>query len=364
MKKKFPALAVVLALLVSLVPGARASGSLFFVGINDDIPLLLPGDTAAYYAGGLLYAPYTVFDAGPAGINVSYSAEGQTLALFTMNQRMVYDLSAGTVTERNGDPVPVETVYRNGVLYIPVEQAARAFGLSVSLMSSETGCLLLRFTNGSQIYDNEKFLSRSELFITHMLDSYGDLNSGEIQSGTPAEPGEPEPDEPEPEGEITLYLAFTGEAVSQETLQDLEAMAAVTEQEAHAAFFLTRAQLEEDAELVRQLYARGFTIGLTVDASCQDPAQELRLANETLDQVLFCKTLMVLLPEEMEAPSGYVIFRQPRESAPLEELLAEAETPKLAIFTGSASAELATIIAREIVPQPLLETTRLSAETE
>ncbi len=364
MKKKLSALAVVLALLVSLVPGVRASGSLFFVGVNDDIPLLLPGDTAAYYAGGLLYAPYTVFDAAPAGINVSYSAEGQTLALFTMNQRMVYDLSAGTVTERNGDPIPVETVYRNGVLYIPVEQAAKAFGLSVSLMSSETGCLLLRFTNGTQIYDNEKFLSRSELFVTHMLDAYGGLDSGEIQGGTPAEPGEPEPEEPEPVVELTLYLAFAAEAVSRETLLDLEAMAAVMEQEIPATFFLTRAQLEEDAELVRQLYGRGFTIGLTVDASCQDPAQELRLANEALDQLLFYKTLMVLLPEELEAPSGYVVFRQRREPPSLEELLPEAETPQLMVFTGSASNDLAMLIARQLVPQPLLETTRLSAEGE
>lgn len=361
MKKKISALAVLLALLVSLVPGVRASGSLFFVGVNDDIPLLLPGDTAAYYAGGLLYAPYTVFDAGPASINVSYSADEQTLALFTMNQRMVYNLHAGTVTERNGDPIPVETVYRNGILYIPVEQAAKAFGLSVSLMSSETGCLLLRFTNGSQIYDNDKFLSRSELFITHMLDSYGDLNSGEIQSGTTPDPAEPDPDEPEFVGEITLCLAFTGDAVGREALQDLEAMAAVTEQEVHAAFFLTKAQLEDNPTLVRQLYSQGFTIGLTVEPSCQDPAQELRLANDALDRILFQKTLLVLLPEELEAPSGYVIFRQPQELPPLEELLSEPDTPHLAIFTGSASSELAAIIDRGIIPQQLLETTQFSS---
>lgn len=358
MKKRFAALLVLAALLLALAPGAQASGSLFFVGVNDDIPLLLPGDTAAYYAGGLLYAPYTVFDCAPNNINASYSAEEATLLLFTMNQRLLYDLSAGVVTDRSGTQVPVDAVYRNGILYIPVEQAAKAFGLSVSLMSSETGCLLLRFTNGSQTYDNEKFLSRSELFIQHMLDSYGDLNSGEIQSGD--SPEHTEPEEPTYTGARSIYLALTGDAVSASTLQDLQAMADVQGAEAPAVFFLTEQQILEQSDLVWQILMQGHSIGLTVESGEADPASALRRANDALDQLLFFRSLMILLPEDMEAPDGYCVFRQPEQAPSPEDILPESDAPRLLVCSSNVSDTLSLLLDNDVTLLRLLETTQFS----
>jgi hypothetical protein len=42
----------------------------------------------------------------------------------------------------------VTVSYRGGILFIPAAQAAEHFGLSVTLLTSETGCPIIRFTNG------------------------------------------------------------------------------------------------------------------------------------------------------------------------------------------------------------------------
>lgn len=360
MKKRVIAALLLFAVVIAILPGAEASGSLFFVGVNDEIPLLLPGDTAAYYANGQLYAPYTVFDAAPGKISVSYSVEQETLVLFTMSQRVVFDLKNGTMTDRSGSETSVDTIYRNGILYLPVEQTVRCFGLQVSLLSSKTGCVILRFTNGSEIYDNEKFLDRSELFVSHMLDSYGGLSSGEIQSTAP--PEQQEPQTPEETGDAVIYLAFAADAVSLQTLKDLEAMEDVTGVAVQAVFFLTQEQILEERDLVRQIYAEGHTLGLTVDAPQNDLADALARANDALDEAVFCRSLLVLLPQNADAPSGYCAF-YPEADNSLEAMLEQPEVGHLLVCRSDAAELLAQLMERSVSLQPLLETTRLSRDT-
>lgn len=358
MKKRWLAMVLVTVVLIGMIPGASASGSLFFVGVNDDIPLLLPGDTAAYYTNGLLYAPYTVFDAAPGKINVSYDSQEETLLLFTMSQRILYNLKEGTMTDRAGTVSNVEIIYRNGMLYIPVEQAAKAFGLSVSLMNSQTGCVLLRFTNGSEIYDDEKFLSRSELFITHMLESYGNLSAGEIQGNLAPEQSDPE--QPEFHGETTVYLAFTGNAVSQQTLLDLDAMDYVSGQNYYATFFLTAEQIIGNRDLVREIYAKGYLVGLTVEAGEEAVAESLQRANDALDRTIFCKTILVLLPQGTQTPDGYCVTWLPESDHIQEDILAQPEISHLLICTQDSAGVLSWLMEQNVSLLPLTETTAIS----
>ena len=50
-------------------------------------------------------------------------------------------------------------------------------------------------------------------------------------------------------------------------------------------------------ELVWSIYAAGHTIGLTVGAGETDVEAALTAANEAMDKVLFCRSILVLLPE-------------------------------------------------------------------
>ena len=99
MKKRLLALVLLAALVLACTPGAQAAGSLCFVAVNDTIPLTLPGSEAPYYSGGVLYLPYTAFNANPGGAVVSYNVDQGTFVLFNRTSRLVYDLEAGTVAD-------------------------------------------------------------------------------------------------------------------------------------------------------------------------------------------------------------------------------------------------------------------------
>ena len=158
MKKVLPAL-LALALILVLIPGAMAAGSLCFVAVNDTIPLTLPASDAPYYSGGTLFLPYTAFNANPGGVIVSNNVDQNTFVLFTRTSRLVYDLSDGTVTDESGNESPVTVSYRGGMLYIPAG-AAEHFGYSVSLLTGSRGEVIIRFTNGAQVYDDSSLWRR------------------------------------------------------------------------------------------------------------------------------------------------------------------------------------------------------------
>ena len=103
MNKRWTALVLALLMLCAAVLPASAAGAddLFFVAVNDSIPLTITGAKPHYAATGL-YVPYTVFDAAPGGVAQAYNAAEQTLVLFNRSGRLVFDLDSGTVTDESG----------------------------------------------------------------------------------------------------------------------------------------------------------------------------------------------------------------------------------------------------------------------
>jgi len=357
MKKRIIALLVFAVLMVGCLPGAQAAGALFFVGVNNDIPVLLSGETSPFYANGMLYAPYTVFNASPGGVNVSYDVDQGTFALFTLSNTVVYDLEESTMTVKSGKSTNVDVIYRGGILYVPVEQAAEQFGLTVSLITSQTGCVLLRFKDGTEVYNDQEFLEKSELFITHMLDTYGDQPLGEnvVSDEELEQPGEEDahPDAAE------VYLAFAGEAVSQSTLGHLEAMEYVTDTNVNCVFFVTWEQILEDKQLIRDIYNSGHLIGLTVSAGQTDVENALLQANDALDTVLFCRAFMALLPDDTQGPETLRVFRQSQTVADIEVALEYTQTPALLVCRENVAATLEQLSLRGVSVVQLLETSVL-----
>lgn len=354
MKKRIVALLLLLVLAVGFLPGAKAAGTLFFVGVNNDIPMLLSGETSPFYANGMLYAPYTVFGAGPGGVNVSYDTEQETFALFTLSNTVVYDLAEGTMTDKSGNSFSVDVIYRNGVLYLPVEQAAKQFGLSVSLLTSKTGCVLLRFKDGTEVYDDNAFLEKSELFITHMLETYGSQPPGEsvMPDEEPEENGEEDPVDESTE----VYLAFAGEAVSQSTLGHLEALEYVLDTELYCAFFLTEKQILNDSQLVRDLYNSGHMIGLTVSPGQTDAEAALQRANDALDDVIFCRSLMALLPESVSGQLPFRVYLPSQTVDTVEAVLEYTQSPALFVCRSDVAAALEQLALHNVSVLQLLET--------
>ena len=286
MKKRLIALLLTLALVLCGVPRYQAIGTLWFVSVNETIPLTMSGESEPFYMGNELYIPYSAFNANPGNVVQAYDTDRKTLALFTRHKRLVYNLATETMTDEDGNEYDVDPTYRNGVLFISADCVSH-FGLSVSLLYSASGYPVLRFKTGSQVYGDKEFIERAENVITYRAEN---TTAPEQEDNTPGKQ-QVKPPEVVEVPPIVYYLAFQGEGVSRANLEALQ------ELEAKAAFYLTKEQIQQDPELVRAIYAAGHSIGVTVSVQDAIPADALRDANAALDRVIFTKTLMAMLQE-------------------------------------------------------------------
>lgn len=296
MRKRIWALLLTVALLLPVLPRISALGTVWFVAVNDTIPMTMTADSEPRRDGNGLYLPYSVFDARPGGVVPSYNQASQTFVLFTRSKRLVYDLALDTRTTEDGTQSAAQLYYRNGLLFVP-SSSAEYFGLKVTLLTSKGGYSVLRFTDGTQSYSDEVFLEKAESLINYQAEhSYG----GMINTDPVKEP-QTDPSKETNEDRLSLVLCFYGNAVSRETEEALE------KNGLHGAFFLTEDQIKSDPSLVRSLYARGHTVGLTVSEEESDVQEALARANEELDRVVFRKTFLAFLSKEQE--NGVVGFR-------------------------------------------------------
>ena len=130
--------------------------------------------------------------------------------------------------------------------------------------------------------------------------------------------------------------------------------------EIRAGFFLTENQFLENRELVRSIYAAGHTIGLTVEEGEADIEAALKAANHAMDQVLFCKSVQVLLPEDMQLQGPYVRRVQRVYMLQTDENgLVHENAPFLYVCRGDVASVFTILRETETVTPQLLETTYL-----
>lgn len=358
--------ALVLSLLA--VPTAGAS-NLAFVAVNDTIPLTLSGGELPFYANGVCYVPYTVFSS--VDIYPVYSATANTVTLTDRSGRLVYDLGGGTVTDENNTTQPMGAVLRNGIIFLPAAYSAAHFGVQCSVLTSSGGYTVVRFTTGSQVYDDGLFITKAENLIAYRVEQYESAQSKPEQpsqpdtstpstSQQPNQPGTtPDPEEPEEGEPVTVHLAITDGVTMDQSLALLQT------ENLPAVFFFTEQELLERPYLVRQITVAGYPIGLTVDDADNRPLEEaLRAANHALDGILGRKALLCLLPETAEAASlesRYCVYYQP--SARLTATAASkshGESVLLICDSTQLSAGLTILQEAEASFAQLTETTVLS----
>ena len=343
-----------LVLCVSLCTPILADGDILFVAVNDSIPLTL--SALPYESSSGIYVPYTAFDASPGGVIPAYNAQAQTFVLFTRQRRLVFDLAEGTVTDQDGNVKTVSTTFRGGMLYVPLVYCASFFGLKVTLLKSESGYPILRFTTGSEVYDDSLFVEKAESLIRYRIEQMNtpepDRNSSSGQTDTPKNPeqtAQPEPEQPP----ATVYLAFTNAGTMAENAALLE------EYSLRGTFFLTAAEINADPALVRALYAAGHILGVTVPEDCETVAASLLEANEALCRALNFKTLFALLPaRQQEGIVDFAVLTRPQEPF-TAEFAAQQETAQLLVLSENASQALATLYAANANIELLRETTKL-----
>lgn len=344
-------LVLIVALLVCLCVPVLAEAELFFVAVNDTIPLTLT--VFPTYSGGTLYVPYQVFDAQPCGVTPSYNQTKQTYVLLSRNRQMLFDLAAGTVKTESGTNTTANVLYKNGNLYLPLSFCASHFGLKTTMLESADGYQILRFTDGSEVYDDALFVEKAENLIAYRVQQYtGGTQSTEKPADRPNSADTTQ--EPVPEKKpATVYLAFTDATTMRESMQ------ALARYDLYGTFFLSAQEIRTDPALVFELLAAGHTLGLNAAQDEADPLSALQEANDALYALLCQKTLLALLPADSEQQPGYCCFFQPQSPVTAAQA-ADSETTHLLLCSGDAATQLYTLFSAEAHTLQLLETSELN----
>lgn len=332
MKKRIVAAALILCLCVLFsLPLASATNDLFFVAVNDTIPLTLSGDEKPYASATGLYVPYTVFNAAPGGVVAGYNANTQTLVLFSSQKSMTFNIGKGTYTDETDKVSDVLTTYKNGRLYIPLNLTTSHFGLSYSILTSKGGYTVLRFTNGRQVYDDAQFLEKAETLIAYRVESIG--------NGQETDAGQTDANEPETDEKTPICFLITDASQMEAAMEELK------RQGSSAAFFFTAEELEAYPDLVRKLYVQGHVLGLTVPDGETSPQTALREANELLDGLLHEKSLLVLVSAEQKTKiSGWFSYEKPA-SAQSVTTTVRYKTDTVYVSTQNAVQEIRAAVA-------------------
>lgn len=298
--KKIISFLLCIALIVCLCPTADATG-IIFLAVNDSIPLALTSATMPFYANSLLYVPISLFDVAALNIVPLYDSAAGTFTVVSGTRLLTFDLNNSTMTNENGTIFSVQVISRSGTLFIPVIYCAYHFGFGVSTLTSLGGYPVIRFTTGTQVYDDVLFIEKANNLIEYRVAQY-------LGTDTEAPPSSDEGDSPqkpedtpdtEPEDEppediaqpAEIYLAFTNAAQMPAACSALESI------NLKAAFFFTESEILSNSELILQLFAGGHTIGLIADGS-------ETAANEALDRILHTKALCSLVSDDAGENAG------------------------------------------------------------
>lgn len=327
--KRSAALVLVLTMLVTLLNTAQAAGNIYLTAVNENL-LELTSDTMPTWSNGVLYVPYTVFDGSYTGINLgissSYSRDEGTVTLYTLQQMVVFDLNRGTcynpLTEQT---LSGRAILRNGRPYVPVASVCSFFGLSYSVIDIDEG-YIVRIKGSGVVLSDYSFVDSAQNSIRNRIRDYNQANQSQPTPGVlppTYNPEEPDteitvPDDPVDTDIIPTYLAF-----SCEDSQGLsEILDTLDSRNQRAIFFFDAQGLEREDDLIFRILGSGYSIGLIAQGRSTSATNRLlEEANQTLSQVAYTRTSVVLVPEnqreELEA-EGWICWNETASAVPTQ----------------------------------------------
>lgn len=338
--KRGAGLVLAVVMLVTVLHTARAAGSIYLTAVNENL-LELTSDTMPTWSGGVLYVPYTVFDASYTGISLgissSYSRDSGTVTLYNLQQMLVFDLNRGTcynpLTE---DVLSSRAILRNGRPYVPVDTVCSFFGLTYSIIDIDEG-YIVRVKSSAVVLSDARYVDAAQNSIRSRLRDYYQANQGQLTPGVL--PPSYQPDDPDPEVPATedpentdvtpIYLGFQ----CKDTQGLKEILDALEAENQRAVFFFSAQELEREDDLLYRILGSGHSVGLTAQGrTASATGQMLDQANQILAQVGYTRTSIALVPEgqreELEE-SGWVCWSE-----------TAAVTPKEGVSSGTFASQV------------------------
>ena len=337
--KKFLALlcAVAVGLTILVLPSS-ATGSIFFLSLNDTLPAQSV-QTAPIQSSGWVYVPTGVFNSRTTGINFGIyyglTDNNESLVFYNLSGKtMTFHLDTDTATTSTGEtPVPGRVIRQNGQYYVPAYAVCRFFGLTYSFYSTDYGPLL-RIKDSNAVLSDTLFLSSAASIMRSRTNSQiinnpnNGNNGGNNQTpSTPTQPTTPTtpttptqpttpttpttpvtpdiPDDAEPAPTFSLYLAVRAQAGV-----DLTAtLNAVLNTGAIPVVFFPAGQAAQCADQIRQAAGRGCKVGLIPSGDTGEAKLEsIRTGSQALAAILRQETWFVLGEDETLANAGYLCW--------------------------------------------------------
>lgn len=330
MKKIRSSLALLCAFAVSLtllVVPSSASGSLFFLSLNDTLPAQSAQTTPIQYSGWI-YVPVNVFSSRVTGINFGvyygFTDNDESLVFYNLSGKtLTFDLVNGTASAVGGEtPVPGNVLRQNGIYYVPAYAICRYFGLSYSFYSTEYGPLL-RIKDGNAVLSDSLFISSAATIMRSRTNSYnqgqtstvGNQNGGgtvpststpsapTTQPNTPVAPEIPEDADPAPK--FSLYMAVRAAAETDITAT-LDALGSVG---SSAVVFFSVDELSQCTDQIRQAVGRGHKVGLIPTGdTAQERLESANQGSQQLAAILRQETWFVLASDKELTDAGYLCW--------------------------------------------------------
>lgn len=306
MKKRRRVLSVLTAVLLVLalsVPMPASAANLYFTALNDTV-VPLTADTMPVWYNGLIYVPYTVFDANLNGVGVnmgmytSYNSANRTVTLFNLRQMLVFDLNTGTCRDDvTGTTYSSRAMMRNGRPYLSLSMVCSYFSLEYSyhqLSYIPQGYLVRIRSADVAIKDDAYFIDAAQRLISDRLRDY-------TQSLSPAETTDPviaQPSAPPevPSSKVATYLAFRCEDAGSlpAILNTLDSA------KRYAVFFLSPQLMEEEGGLVRRILGTGHSVGILANGE-GDVQSLLDRGQRALEEAAQTRTTLAYVPAGQRA---------------------------------------------------------------
>ncbi len=308
MKKRISAIVLAVVLCLSLLVSAfsvSATETPHFLAVNENL-LQLEDRYIPIVADGMYYVPYHALDVSSTGVDLGiypvYNTAIRTLTIYNREKVVVFDLTKGTCTERNGTVHTARAVTRNGQVYIPAKFVCNLFGLKYSDFSDTGYGSMVRICSASAKLSDRHFLAAAQMQMEDRLRDWrknqGSVTPAPTPTPTVTTPV-PTPSVPEVDkSDVRTYLAFQAEQV--ETMSGL--LDWLEPHQIKGLFFFPADRLAQYDEQIRRVLIGGHGIGLILSGeTAQELASSAMEGNRLLRQIAYTGTYTVLIPDGIDS---------------------------------------------------------------
>lgn len=271
-----------------------------FTAVNDSV-LKLSADTMPIWSDGVLYTPYTTFDAAYNGVNWDieciYTKGGNMVTVMDLERRkfLEFNLREGSCCDGlTGEQFEPGAIIRNGQPYLPVRTVCAFFELSYSYREIDQGSLL-RIKNEDVVLNDRIFVEAAVNVLELRLQAYHQSQN----AGTAQEPdvNVTVPSAPEREDELSVatYLALRCERE-----EEIPALLSVLEGRGVKALFLVTPEIaRQRGDLIVWMLGSGHSVGLLAQGETLEQTRRiLEEGSRVLEEQAFVRTTVAGVPAE------------------------------------------------------------------